>query len=81
MPRGVLVDLESGVLNGIKSGPMQHFFNPENIYMPANLGGEGAGNVWGKGWDAGAATHNEIFDVIDREADGCDSLEVCLLLL
>lgn len=55
---------------------MKRFFNPENIFQPSVTGQGGAGNNWGSGWDAGAQTHNDLFDIIDREADGCDSLEV-----
>lgn len=36
----------------------------------------GAGNNWGAGYSAGEVVQEEIFDMIDREADGSDSLEV-----
>lgn len=36
----------------------------------------GAGNNWGAGYAAGEGVQEEIFDMIDREADGSDSLEV-----
>lgn len=36
----------------------------------------GAGNNWGLGYAAGETVQEEIFDMIDREADGSDSLEV-----
>jgi len=36
----------------------------------------GAGNNWGVGYAAGEQIQEEIFDMIDREADGSDSLEV-----
>jgi hypothetical protein len=38
--------------------------------------GMGAGNSWGAGYAAGERIQEEIFDMIDREADGSDSLEV-----
>lgn len=38
--------------------------------------GIGAGNNWGAGYAAGEGVQEEIFDMIDREADGSDSLEV-----
>ena len=38
--------------------------------------GVGAGNNWGAGYSAGEAVQEDIFDMIDREADGSDSLEV-----
>lgn len=38
--------------------------------------GVGAGNNWGAGYSAGESVQEDIFDMIDREADGSDSLEV-----
>lgn len=43
--------------------------------------GAGAGNNWGAGYSAGEVVQEEIFDMIDREADGSDSLEVRWLSL
>lgn len=40
----------------------------------------GAGNNWGAGYAAGDRIQEEIFDMIDREADGSDSLEGFMLL-
>lgn len=37
--------------------------------------GGGAGNNWASGYSQGASVENEIMDMIDREADGSDSLE------
>lgn len=37
--------------------------------------GGGAGNNWGKGFEEGEKVQDEILDMIDREADGSDSLE------
>ena len=39
----------------------------------------GAGNNWGDGYQTGELVHEEIMEMIDREADGSDSLEVCFL--
>lgn len=36
----------------------------------------GAGNNWGDGYQNGEAVHEEIMEMIEREADGSDSLEV-----
>ena len=38
--------------------------------------GIGAGNNWAAGYATGESVHEEVFDMIDREADGSDSLEV-----
>ena len=36
----------------------------------------GAGYNWAAGYAAGETVQEELFDMIDREADGSDSLEV-----
>ena len=38
--------------------------------------GGGAGNNWAAGYHAGERIWDEVADMIDREADGSDSLEV-----
>lgn len=38
--------------------------------------GGGAGNNWAAGYGRGNGLQEEIFDIIDREAEGSDSLEV-----
>lgn len=43
--------------------------------------GGGAGNNWAAGYGRGSNLNEEIFDIIDREAEGSDSLEVSGLLL
>lgn len=37
--------------------------------------GGGAGNNWAVGFSQGERIYDEVFDIIDREADGSDSLE------
>lgn len=37
--------------------------------------GGGAGNNWAAGFSQGERIYDEVFDIIDREADGSDSLE------
>ena len=39
--------------------------------------GIGAGNNWAAGYATGESVHEEVMEMIDREADGSDSLEVC----
>jgi len=43
--------------------------------------GGGAGNNWASGYHQGEKLQEEIFDILDREADGSDSLEVTILFL
>ncbi|KAJ5682521.1 gamma-tubulin [Penicillium macrosclerotiorum] len=78
IPRAILLDLEPRVLNGIQTGPYRNIYNPENFFV--GQGGIGAGNNWGAGYAAGEGVQEEVFDMIDREADGSDSLEGFMLL-
>ncbi|KAL4958649.1 tubulin-domain-containing protein [Aspergillus stella-maris] len=66
------------VLNGIQSGPYKNIYNPENFFIGQQ--GIGAGNNWGAGYAAGEVVQEEVFDMIDREADGSDSLEGFMFL-
>ncbi|KAL7713877.1 Tubulin gamma chain [Entamoeba marina] len=71
VPRSVNIDLEPRVLDSIRSGEWKHFFNPENLIIPTN---NGAGNSWANGYFTEERL-TDIEDVIDREAEHCDSLE------
>ena len=48
-------------------------YNPENIYVDKD--GGGAGNNWASAFSQGEQLHEELFDIIDHEAEGSDSLE------
>uniref|UniRef100_A0A8B9I793 Tubulin gamma chain n=1 Tax=Anser brachyrhynchus TaxID=132585 RepID=A0A8B9I793_9AVES len=74
IPRAVLLDLEPRVIHSILNSPYANLYNPENIYLSEH--GGGAGNNWASGFATGEKIHEDIFDIIDREADGSDSLEV-----
>ncbi|KAF7730941.1 gamma-tubulin [Apophysomyces ossiformis] len=78
IPRAILLDLEPRVINTIRSSPFANLYNPENIYV-SNEGG-GAGNIWPHGYSAAEKVLDEILDMVDREADGSDSLEGFMLL-
>lgn len=56
------------------NSPYANLYNPENVYLSKN--GGGAGNNWASGYAQAEKLYEEIFDIIDREADGSDSLEV-----
>lgn len=58
---------------------MFQLYNPENIYLSKH--GGGAGNNWASGYHQGEKLQEEIFDILDREADGSDSLEVIIFVL
>ena len=62
------------MIEGIQSGPYKNIYNPENFYVHKE--GTGAANNWAKGYSMGESIHEEVIDMIDREADGSDSLEV-----
>ncbi|TIC73611.1 tubulin gamma chain [Wallemia mellicola] len=78
IPRSILVDLEPRVINNILSSPFANLYNPENIYVSQD--GGGAANNWAMGYHAAERIYDEVFDMIDREADGSDSLEGFMLL-
>ena len=42
--------------------------------------GGGAGNNWARGYSLGDSVQESIMDMIDREADGSDSLEGFVLI-
>lgn len=73
IPRAVLLDLEPRVINTIMNSPYSRLYNHENIYLSKE--GGGAGNNWACGYGQGERLEEEIFDIIEREAEGSDSLE------
>lgn len=73
VPRAVLIDMEPRVINSILGSEYANLYNRENIHL--STGGGGAGNIWAAGYDYGEKVHEEIMEIIDREADGSDSLE------
>ncbi|EAU88379.2 tubulin gamma chain [Coprinopsis cinerea okayama7 len=73
IPRAILVDLEPRVINNILASPYANLYNPENIFVSKD--GGGAGNNWAQGYSAGERIYEDIMEMIDREAEGSDSLE------
>lgn len=45
VPRAILVDLEPGTMDAVRSGPLGALFRPDNFVF----GQSGAGNNWAKG--------------------------------
>ncbi|KAG8936043.1 gamma-tubulin [Tulasnella sp. 419] len=78
IPRAILVDLEPRVINNILTSPYAGLYNPENIFVSKD--GGGAGNNWAMGYSAGERHYEEIMEMIDREAEGSDSLEGFMLM-
>lgn len=77
IPRAILIDLEPRVINTIKNSAFAKLYNPENIYLGKD--GGGAGNIWATGYSCGRTIEENVFDMIEREAEGSDSLEGFLL--
>jgi tubulin beta len=72
VPRSVQIDLEQGVCNAIKSGPIGTLFRPDTYIF----GQSGAGNNWAKGfYTEGAELVDSILDVLRKQAEGCDALQ------
>jgi tubulin gamma len=67
------------VVNNILASPYANLYNPENIFVSKD--GGGAGNNWAQGYSAGEKIYEEVMEMIDREAEGSDSLEVSQTLL
>jgi Tubulin/FtsZ family, GTPase domain len=63
------------VINNILTSPFANLYNPENIFMSQD--GGGAGNNWAQGYATGEKLYEDIMEMVDREAEGSDSLEVC----
>ncbi|KZT56506.1 tubulin-domain-containing protein [Calocera cornea HHB12733] len=78
IPRAILMDLEPRVINNILAGPYASLYNPENIYTSKD--GGGAGNNWAQGHQAGEKIYEDIFEMMDREAEGSDSLEAFMVM-
>lgn len=72
VPRAVLVDLEPGVLDVVRTGPVGKLFRPSNFVF----GQAGAGNNWAKGhYTEGAELIDSVLDVIRREAEQAECLQ------
>uniref|UniRef100_A0A3B3Y6P5 Tubulin beta chain n=1 Tax=Poecilia mexicana TaxID=48701 RepID=A0A3B3Y6P5_9TELE len=72
VPRAVLVDLEPGTMDSVRSGPFGQVFRPDNFVF----GQSGAGNNWAKGhYTEGAELVDSVLDVVRKEAEGCDCLQ------
>lgn len=70
-----MIDLEPRVINKIKKSEFQNLYNPENYFHDL----DGAGNNWAKGHRFAEEREEELLDMVEREAEGSDSLEGFLL--
>ncbi|XP_016283902.1 tubulin beta chain-like [Monodelphis domestica] len=71
VPRAVLVDLEPGTMDSVRSGPFGQIFRPDNFVFGQSV----AGNNWAKGhYTEGAELVDSVLDVVRKEAESCDCL-------
>lgn len=72
VPRAILLDLEPGTIEAVRSGPNGRLFRPDNFVF----GQSGAGNNWAKGhYTEGAELVDSVMDVVRKEVEGCDCLQ------
>jgi tubulin beta len=72
VPRSVMVDLEPGVIDQVKSSSIGQMFRPDNFVH----GEGGAGNNWAKGhYTEGAELVDQVMDVVRKEAEGCECIQ------
>ncbi|VDN18167.1 unnamed protein product [Gongylonema pulchrum] len=73
VPRAVLVDLEPGTMDSVRYSTYGKLFRPDNFVF----GQSGAGNNWAKGhYTEGAELVDEVLDVLRKEAESSDCLQV-----
>lgn len=72
VPRAILMDLEPGTMDAVRTGPFGYLFRPDNFVF----GQSGAGNNWAKGhYTEGAELIEGVLDVVRKEAEACDCLQ------
>ncbi|CAD7088696.1 unnamed protein product [Hermetia illucens] len=72
VPRAILLDLEPGTMESVRSGPYGKLFRPDNFVF----GQSGAGNNWAKGhYTEGAELVDAVLDVVRKECENCDCLQ------
>ncbi|CCO29162.1 Tubulin beta-2 chain AltName: Full=Beta-2-tubulin [Rhizoctonia solani AG-1 IB] len=77
VPRSIQVDLESGVCNRLRSGPLGGLFRPDTFINGEN----GAGNNFAKGhYTEGAELVDSILEVLRKQVEQCEALQGFQLL-
>ncbi|KOB71598.1 beta-tubulin, partial [Operophtera brumata] len=72
VPRAILLDLEPGTMDAVRSGVYGQLFRPDNFVF----GQSGAGNNWAKGhYTEGAELVDAVLDVVRKECENCDCLQ------
>lgn len=76
VPRAVLIDLEPGTMDSVRSGPLGNLFRPDNFVF----GQSGAGNNWAKGreylmrWCTPTSHPNDTIAQITRRVPNSSTL-------
>ena len=72
VPRSVMIDLEPGTIDSVRSGKMGEIFRPDNFIF----GQSGSGNNWAKGhYTEGAEMIENVLEVVRKESEGCECLQ------
>ncbi|XP_006896983.1 PREDICTED: tubulin beta-1 chain [Elephantulus edwardii] len=72
VPRAILVDLEPGTMDSIRSSKHGALFQPDNFIH----GNSGAGNNWAKGhYTEGAELIERVLEAVRAESEACDCLQ------
>nr|XP_055121020.1 tubulin beta-1 chain isoform X6 [Symphalangus syndactylus] len=72
VPRAVLVDLEPGTMDSIRSSKLGALFQPDSFVH----GNSGAGNNWAKGhYTEGAELIENVLEMVRHESESCDCLQ------
>lgn len=72
IPRALLVDLEPGTMDAVKSGPYGKLFRPDNFLYAQS----GASNNWAKGhYTEGVELMDAVMDLLRYEAENCDCMQ------
>ncbi|CAE6458201.1 unnamed protein product [Rhizoctonia solani] len=72
VPRSIQVDLESGVTNRLRSGPLGGLFRPDTYINGEN----GAGNNFAKGhYTEGAELIDSILEVLRKQVEQCEAMQ------
>ncbi|KAH7336930.1 beta-tubulin 2 [Rhizoctonia solani] len=72
VPRSIQVDLESGVTNRLRSGPLGGLFRPDTFINGEN----GAGNNFAKGhYTEGAELIDSILEVLRKQVEQCEAMQ------
>ncbi|KAJ8325102.1 hypothetical protein O5D80_006068 [Batrachochytrium dendrobatidis] len=70
--RGIMIDMEEGVINHILRGPLQEIFDPWQHITSVS----GSGNNWAMGHHVyGPQYRDQILEVVRKQAEYCDSLQ------